>query len=165
MRVLNRSHRNNDQDDQNDDAVHHDDHSKPSLTQHFEDPAVNTTSCRPPAFSLTDHRHCHELRETLDATPPGVPWVTGHTPTFRGVDQFLRGRACRVASPRIEHFSDYLCCTSGAPISVPINSPEITSSTRRFCCRPSAVSLEATGWAFPKPRVVTEPVAIPSCVR
>jgi hypothetical protein len=33
----------------------------------------------------------------------------------------------------------------GVPISVPITSPEITSSTRRFCCRPSAVSLEATG--------------------
>src|ERR1022692_4531893 len=31
------------------------------------------------------------------------------------------------------------------PISVPITSPEVTSSTRRFCCRPSAVSLEATG--------------------
>ena len=33
----------------------------------------------------------------------------------------------------------------GVPISVPMTSPEITSSTRRFCCRPSAVSLDATG--------------------
>lgn len=31
------------------------------------------------------------------------------------------------------------------PITVPITSPEITISTRRFCCRPCAVSLEATG--------------------
>ena len=28
---------------------------------------------------------------------------------------------------------------------VPITSPETTSSTRRFCCRPAAVSLDATG--------------------
>ena len=34
---------------------------------------------------------------------------------------------------------------AGVPIAVPIISPEITSSTRRFFCRPSAVSLEATG--------------------
>ena len=31
------------------------------------------------------------------------------------------------------------------PIAVPITSPEITISTRRFCWRPSVVSLEATG--------------------
>ncbi len=40
--------------------------------------------------------------------------------------------------------SDYLDVI-GVPISVPITSPEITSSTRRFNCRPSAVSLDATG--------------------
>ena len=40
--------------------------------------------------------------------------------------------------------SDYLAAI-GTPISVPMISPEITSSTRRFCCRPSAVSFEATG--------------------
>jgi hypothetical protein len=40
--------------------------------------------------------------------------------------------------------SDYLAAI-GVPISVPIISPEITISTRRFCCRPFAVSLEATG--------------------
>src|SRR4051794_38024785 len=33
----------------------------------------------------------------------------------------------------------------GLPIAVPITSPEITSSTRRFCCRPLGVSFEATG--------------------
>ena len=33
----------------------------------------------------------------------------------------------------------------GEPISVPMISPETTISTRRFCCRPAAVSFEATG--------------------
>src|SRR5947209_8534149 len=32
----------------------------------------------------------------------------------------------------------------GVPMTVPITSPEITSSTRRFCWRPWAVSFEAT---------------------
>src|ERR1039457_1149047 len=38
----------------------------------------------------------------------------------------------------------YLIVTT-LPISVPITSPEITISTRRFVCRPAAVSLVATG--------------------
>jgi hypothetical protein len=37
------------------------------------------------------------------------------------------------------------------PIMVPITSPETTSSTRRFCWRPSAVSFDATGCVFPNP--------------
>jgi hypothetical protein len=45
----------------------------------------------------------------------------------------------RIASP-----FDYLAAI-GVPISVPIISPEITSSTRRFCCQPCAVSFEAAG--------------------
>jgi len=53
----------------------------------------------------------------------------------------------------------------GVPIAVPITSPEITSSTRRFCCRPSVVSLEATGCVSPKPFDVTELDAIPCWVR
>ena len=32
-----------------------------------------------------------------------------------------------------------------------MRSPETTSSTRRFCCRPAAVSLVATGWPSPSP--------------
>src|ERR1700730_6930637 len=35
------------------------------------------------------------------------------------------------------------------PIVVPITSPETTSSTRRFCWRPSAVSFDATGCVLP----------------
>ena len=38
-------------------------------------------------------------------------------------------------------------------------SPEMTSSTRRFCCRPADVSLVATGWPSPKPVAPTEPAA------
>ena len=37
---------------------------------------------------------------------------------------------------------------------VPITSPETTSSTRRFCCRPAAVSFVATGVVSPKPFAV-----------
>jgi len=33
----------------------------------------------------------------------------------------------------------------GVPAGVPISSPETTNSTLRFCCRPEAVSLVATG--------------------
>ncbi len=54
------------------------------------------------------------------------------------------GRPAKRAGPRSRHASDYLAAI-GVPISVPITSPEITSSTRRFCCRPLAVSLDATG--------------------
>src|ERR1019366_7995899 len=53
-----------------------------------------------------------------------------------------KGRQNRLPRHR-EPPSDYL--TTIVPISVPITSPEITSSTRRFRCRPSAVSWEATG--------------------
>ena len=37
------------------------------------------------------------------------------------------------------------------PTVVPITSPETTSSTRRFCWRPSAVSFDATGCVLPNP--------------
>ena len=42
-------------------------------------------------------------------------------------------------------------------------SPDTTSSTRRFCCRPEAVSLDATGIVFPNPLAVTESSGIPDC--
>ncbi len=35
-------------------------------------------------------------------------------------------------------------------VFMPMASPERTSSTRRFCWRPSGVSLVATGWVLPK---------------
>jgi hypothetical protein len=38
-----------------------------------------------------------------------------------------------------------------APTEFPITSPDTMSSTRRFCCRPPAVSLEATGCVLPNP--------------
>ncbi len=36
-------------------------------------------------------------------------------------------------------------CIRSSPIVVPITSPDTTNSTRRFCCRPAAVSLDAIG--------------------
>ena len=44
-------------------------------------------------------------------------------------------------------------------------SPEITSSTRRFCCRPAAVSLDTTGRVTPKPSPVTELDAMPCTIK
>src|SRR6267154_2471618 len=42
----------------------------------------------------------------------------------------------------------------GPPILVPIASPETIISTRRFCCRPAAVPLDATGIDLPSPVAV-----------
>ena len=55
------------------------------------------------------------------------------------------------------------CAGGGAapPICVPITSPEIMISTRRFCWRPSFVSLLATGLDFPKPAAVIAEGSIP----
>lgn len=61
-----------------------------------------------------------------------------------GRSQPKRRAACTQAAPRMNTENCYLPMTA-EPIRVPIISPEITSSTRRFCCRPDAVSLEATG--------------------
>jgi len=76
--------------------------------------------------------------------------------------EFICAGAIECAGPRAA--SDYLAAIE-EPIAVPMISPEITISTRRFCCRPCAVSFEATGWDFPKPSVVTDAGAIPDCVR
>jgi hypothetical protein len=38
--------------------------------------------------------------------------------------------------------------------AAPMISPDTTISTRRFFARPSAVSLDSTGWVFPKPAAV-----------
>ena len=48
-----------------------------------------------------------------------------------------------------------------AVVAFPISSPETTSSTRRFCWRPAAVSFVVTGFVFPKPAAVTLFDAIP----
>jgi hypothetical protein len=68
-------------------------------------------------------------------------------------------------APAVSLSHSYLAAIGVPPIRVPITSPEITISTRRFCCLPLAVPLEATGSLFPKPFAVTEPAAMPSCVR
>src|ERR1035437_7256555 len=51
------------------------------------------------------------------------------------------------------------------PIVVPITSPETTSSTRRFCWRPSAESLVATGCVLPNPCAVMDAAGIFSFAR
>ena len=48
---------------------------------------------------------------------------------------------------------------------LPIASPDTTSSTLRFCCRPAALSFVATAKLLPKPLAVTELVATPCCTR
>lgn len=49
--------------------------------------------------------------------------------------------------------------------TAPIISPDTMSSTRRFCCRPSAVSFDAIGCAFPRPRAVTDAAGMPCFTR
>ena len=48
---------------------------------------------------------------------------------------------------------------------LPMASPDTRSSTLRFCCRPAALSLVATGRVSPNPVAVTEPEATPCCTR
>ena len=57
------------------------------------------------------------------------------------------------------------CAGLDGPIGVPIISPETTISTRRFFCRPAAVSLDATGLSLPKPLAVMSSGAMPSPIR
>src|SRR5271166_4076776 len=52
-------------------------------------------------------------------------------------------------------FSAVAVCGGASSLNFPIASPESTSSTRRFCCRPSAVSFDAMGSLLPKPRAST----------
>ena len=52
-----------------------------------------------------------------------------------------------------------------ALVRSPMASPDSTSSTRRFCLRPSAVSLDATGAVFPKPLALIASEEIPCCTR
>lgn len=50
------------------------------------------------------------------------------------------------------HLASYLVATGGL---------EITTSTRRFCCRPAAESLSATGELSPLPSAASRVDAIP----
>lgn len=73
-----------------------------------------------------------------------------------------RGRGTRLLNDYIQL---YCCAPPADAVVFPIASPDSTSSTRRFCCLPSAVSLVAIGWVLPKPRASTELAAIPCCTR
>lgn len=48
-----------------------------------------------------------------------------------------------------------------APVLLPIALPLTTNSTLRFCWRPAAVALVATGFDSPNPLVVTASVPTP----
>ena len=56
-------------------------------------------------------------------------------------------------------------CAATGPIFVPMTSPDTMISTRRFCWRPAAVLLSATGIVSAKPWDVTEAVASPWSTR
>ena len=88
-------------------------------------------------------------------------------------------RLMRTPRQRHEHQIDFKSQTGGTGrpsggcywfcrderIGIPITSPATIISTRRLRCRPAAVSLEATGVVFPKPRALTAFIAIPCCTR
>src|SRR5579863_6835966 len=91
-----------------------------------------------------------------------------------------RMRSLPLKSPRLAKaprhvapaFSDhYWCGVYAAGVGVrwspalPIASPDRISSTRRFCWRPSAVSLVAMGSVLPKPRASTDAAATPCCTK
>src|SRR5262245_44710101 len=63
--------------------------------------------------------------------------------------------------------SDYRLTDEGtlAEADALMDSPVTTSSTRRFCCRPAAVSLDATGEVSPKPLAVIEAEETPCPTR
>ena len=66
--------------------------------------------------------------------------------------------------PRESMVPDYRSAI-GMPIPVPITSPEITSSTRRFCCRPCRGVVGSHRLSLSRsPSTVTEPDAIPAPV-
>lgn len=48
---------------------------------------------------------------------------------------------------------------------LPMASPDTTSSTLRFSCRPAELSFEATGEVLPKPVELTEFATTPCCTR
>ena len=55
--------------------------------------------------------------------------------------------------------------SSGSSLRSPKNSPDRINSTRRFCPRPSGVSLGAMGSDIPNPRWLTLPCGTPRSIR
>jgi hypothetical protein len=74
-------------------------------------------------------------------------------------------RRARVPAARVSLASDFASYwprgEAPAATSVPIASPDNTSSTRRLRWRPSGVSLLAMGCIFPNPRTVTAGAGTP----
>ncbi len=71
------------------------------------------------------------------------------------------------SAAKLNYGPGYRCAfaSMAEPPEPPIASPETTNSIRRFCCRPAAVSLVATGWLLPNPRETMEDVTMPCLAR
>ena len=95
--------------------------------------------------------HCHSVRISQ----------TQSTPCSDCLIVILRRMPMRIADRETSPYS----AAARPPIFVPITSPEMMISTRRFCWRPCAVSLPATGLAGPKPCALTETASRPCCTR
>jgi hypothetical protein len=95
------------------------------------------------------------LASTSMAGVGGPPGIDGKKGTARIGPCFFVELSC----------AGYCAGAAGAPILEPMISPEMMISTRRFCWRPSAVSLLATGLAFPKPVAVIDDGSRPCWTR
>lgn len=57
------------------------------------------------------------------------------------------------------------CCVGLLALAAEIAAPLTTNSTLRFCCRPSGVSLDATGWVSANPVAVMPEAGTPCSAR
>src|SRR5271157_6627635 len=112
--------------------------------------------------SLVKIAHCMNLKRWSAILPPAHwSWPKEverlHEPKKRdpGSNRALR-------KPRIVPYRKLPVVTL---TSFPIDSPDTTSSTRRFSCRPAELSFEATGSVLPNPVAVIEFVDTPCCTR
>jgi hypothetical protein len=112
-----------------------------------------------------DFAHKKGTKAPEGAAPARERWLAGHSAGWQVSGQLAGLSKARVAEERSARTPDAYCCgllPVVGRIGVPITSPETTNSTRRFCCRPAAVSLVATGWDSPNPRAAIEELLMPS---
>src|SRR6201997_894205 len=119
-----------------------------------------------PGFNTKDARPVKTIRgannapqKAADTKPRGRGEPPAPTKEFPFLRQPERGRY----GGRSIQFAELASAATG--LVLPMASPLTTSSTRRLRWRPSAVSLEATGWVLPKPRAVMVLPATPSSAR
>lgn len=108
---------------------------------------------------------------TAQSAPNGPGAGRAPTPGVSTFDGAAGRAACRGQGAALPYGVTNYCRGVIAPgvlgmvPSMPMGSPETTSSTRRFCCRPAAVSLEATGPLLPNPIAVTDGLDTPWATR